>query len=66
MSTLKRLQQSMREHLSDSHERRCMLRQVSCDCGYEQKTTQFIKQAANRIDDLEDEVASLKATIKGV
>lgn len=64
--SLKSLQTALREVVVDVHSRTCPARSNVCECGVGAKSERLIRQAANRIDDLEAEVAALKLTLKTV
>jgi len=53
---VKRLQEVLREHAIDKHTRDCPAHHSRCECGHDTLTPKLLKQAANRIDDLEQEL----------
>ena len=57
---MKRLQEALRDYLGDDHARGCSSRHAACECGYDEKGERLMRQAANRIEDLESEVRRLR------
>jgi len=53
---MRRLQETIRNHVAEDHLRGCNSRHTSCECGYEMKGERLLRQAANRIEDLEKEL----------